>query len=116
MATVQISFTDASNNEESFEVFRSDDAGTSTGIAAEKLATITWNSATTNWDYAQEVIDTAGSSDGALTTPVTTPPTTVGQQFILRYTEGTSGTYKYAVLAKNAIGPSALVQSAAITV
>ena len=116
MATVQISFTDASNNEDSFEVFRSADAGTSTGIASEKLATLTWNAGNTNWDYTQEVIDTAGSSDGALTTAVTTPPSTVGQQFILRYTEGSAGTYKYAVLAKNAIGPSALVQSTAITV
>ena len=116
MATVQISFTDASNNEDSFEVFRSANGGTSTGAAGEKLATITWNNGTTNWDYTQEAVDTNGSSDGALTTSVTSPPTTVGQQFILRYTEGNAGTYKYAVLAKNNIGPSALVQSTPITV
>ena len=118
MATVQISFQDASNNETSFEVYRGANSGAApTAQAAEKLATITWNG-TNDWTYTKEAIDTAGSNDGAFTTsgnPGNSDPSNTGQQFTFRYTESATGDFVYGVIAVNSIGPSAQVNSSAIT-
>ena len=117
MATVQITFTDASDNEDEFIIYR----GLNTGAnpdgtnAAEKVATLTWNSGGNTWDVTQEVLD--AQSDGVLTGQVPGDPSTPGQIFIFQYTENNAGTWFYGVIAKNSIGPSAItVSSSGITV
>lgn len=116
MATVQVTFTDASDNEDLFIVYRGDTAGADPGTTtAEEVATITWDGST--WNVTSGAIDTASAGDAALTGTIPGDPSNTGQQFILRYTENTSGSFKYGVVAKNNIGPSAItVSSTAITV
>jgi hypothetical protein len=116
MATVQISFTDASDNEDEFIVYRGDNTGANPGTtAAEEVATITWNSVTSTWDVTSGALD--ASSTAALNGTIPGDPSTAGQAFVLRYTESNTGSYKYGVVAKNNIGPSAItISGSAITV
>ena len=114
MATVQISFTDNSDNETKFTVFRSNDASDVSGGDAEKLATIEWDAGNTVWTYTKEIVDTNGDNDGAFVgNAPTAAPSTVGQSFTLTYTESTAGAYKFGVEAENAIGKSAVTSTAA---
>lgn len=118
MATVQIAFTDNSDNETKFTVFRSVDGANVTGGAAEILAEIEWNGVDT-WAYAKGVVDTGGSNDGDFIAgqAVDVAPSTVGQSFTISYTEANAGAYFYGVEAENAIGKSAVTEtSAAITI
>ena len=117
MATVKITFTDASDNEDEFIVYRGASTGAQpTGVDAEAVATITWDGSST-WNVTSGAIDTAGSADAALTGTIPGDPSTTGQEFILRYTEDTTGSWYYGVIAKNNIGPSAITPSStAITV
>jgi len=116
MATVQVSFQDDSTNEDLFRVYRSAAGQSPTGGNSELLATITYNTGTSVWDYTREVIDTAQSNDGVLTAPTTgAAPSTSGNTFTLRYSESNTGDFIYRVYASNAIGDSAPADSAAIT-
>ena len=106
MATVQISFTDASNNEESFTIYRSDDGVEPVVDASKTLATLTWDG--TQWvitdgQVASGVTIEAGSS--------TLNPENIGQTFNISYDENNSGTYKYAIVATNQQGNSPTVIS-----
>jgi hypothetical protein len=118
MATVQIAFTDNSDNETKFTVFRSVNAQSVTGVPAEKLATLEWDAGNTVWTYTKEAVDTNGDNDGAFVgTAPNTAPNAVGQSFTISYTESTAGAYKFGVEAENAIGKSAVTEtSAAITI
>jgi hypothetical protein len=119
MATVQITFTDNSDNEEKFTAYRSDStAGTSpTGLTAEKVFDITWNTTTLVWDITSGAVDTASSGDAAVQVgSATTAPSNTGQVFIVTYTESNAGDYKYGVEAENAIGKSTLTVSSEITI
>ena len=102
MATVQITFTDDSNNEDSFSIYRSGDGSNSVAVSdADKVATLSWSG--TAWGIA----DGALSSDSSIEAgSATNDPTNTSQQFIVRYTEDNSGDYKYGVVATNAIGNS----------
>ena len=116
MATVQVSFQDNSTNEDLFRVYRSAAGQNPTGVASELVASITYNTVTSVWDYTKEVIDTAQLNDGVLTAPTSgAAPSTSGNTFTLRYSESNTGDFKYRVYANNAIGDSAPADSAAIT-
>lgn len=110
MATVQISFTDASDNEDFFKVFRGNNAAGDPGdTTAEEVATITYNSGSSTWDVASGNID--ANSDAALHGTIPGAPSATPQNFVLRYTESNTGSYKYGVLAGNNIGNSTVTIS-----
>jgi hypothetical protein len=106
MATVQISFTDNSNNEEKFTVYRSVDGGSVSGTTAEAVCEVSWNSATNVWEVSPGAID--ANNDATGTNLPTTDPTAEGQDFVITYTEDNAGTYFYGVEAENNIGKSAI--------
>lgn len=112
MATVQISFTDNSDNETKFTVFRSVDASEVTGIPAEKLATVEWDAGNSVWTYTAEAVDASSTGAFVGAAPATAPDAT-GQSFTLSYTEDNAGVYKFGVEAENAIGKSAITSTAA---
>lgn len=115
MATVQVSFTDNSDNEEKFSIYRSVDNGTVSGAASELVAEVAWNDSGAVWEVSTGVIDTENDANG--TTLPSTDPTNTGQQFVVTYTENNAGTYFYGVEAENAIGKSAIKSaSSAITI
>jgi hypothetical protein len=102
MATVQISFTDASNNEDSFSIYRGDNSG-STPVKddANKVATLSWSGSA--WSIANGSL----ASDANIETlPDPLNRDEVGQQFAVRYSESGTGTFKYGVIASNSIGDS----------
>ena len=107
MATVQISFTDASTNEESFNIYRSDDGALATVTGGNLVSQLAWDGSA--WQASQGALSNnsvtieAGSS--------TDSPSTPGQTFIIRYTENDSGDFKYGVTASNAIGDSDIKNS-----
>ena len=116
MATVQISFTDNSDNETKFTVFRSDAGADVSGGDSEKLATIEWDAGNSVWTYTREIVDTGanGQNNGAFVGAApTAAPSTVGQSFTLTYEENNAGAYKFGVEAENAIGKSAVTSTAA---
>ena len=117
MATVQISFTDNSDNETKFTVYRSAAGALSVGgTAAEKLATIEWDGTATEWTYTPEVSD-SGSNGAFVGTAPNTAPNAVGQSFTISYQEDNAGAYFFGVEAENAIGKSAVTSTAsAITI
>lgn len=102
MATVQISFTDASNNEDSFSIYRGDNAGNNpVKDDANKVATLSWDGS--NWSIANGSL----ASDANIESyPDPLSRDEVGQQFAVRYSENSTGTFKYGVIASNAIGDS----------
>lgn len=106
MATVQISFTDNSNNEEKFTVYRSVDGGSVTGVTGEAVCEVAWNTGSNVWEVTSGAID--ANNDATGTTLPTTDPTTTGQSFVITYTEDNAGTYFYGVEAENNIGKSAI--------
>lgn len=115
MATVQISFQDASNNEDFFTIYRGDASGNApTGTTAEVVATITWDG-TSNWVIADGALGNTSSAfvAGQVTT---NDPSNVGQSFGMQYTESNAGTYVYGVEAENSIGKSAITNSSSITI
>ena len=115
MATVQISFTDNSDNEEKFSIYRSVDNGTVSGASSELVAEVAWNSGTSTWEVTSGGIDTNNDATG--TTLPSTDPSNTGQNFVVTYTEGNAGTYFYGVEAENAIGKSAIKSAtSAITI
>ena len=73
MATVQISFTDNSDNETKFTVFRSVDASEVTGIPAEKLATVEWDAGNSVWTYTAEAVDASSTGAFVGAAPATAP-------------------------------------------
>lgn len=115
MATVQISFTDSSNNEENFTVYRSLDNANVTGAVAEAVCVVTWNDTNNVWEVTSGLIDTGNDATG--TTLPTSPPSSENQNFVITYTEDHAGTYFYGVEAENRIGKSAIKSAAsAITI
>lgn len=117
MATVQISFTDNSDNEEKFTIYRSvDGASQVDGTTAQVVAEVAYDTDTSAW----VVTNGALASDATGTTLPTgenVDPSNTGQNFVVTYTEGNSGTYFYGVEAENAIGKSAIKSSStAITI
>lgn len=112
MATVQISFTDASNNETSFKVFRSDNGGNAVNDDLKKVGDITydgsdWQIAAANSFASVTLYSKPASGSG---------PDAQGQQFSVRYEEGDSGDYKYGVVASNDIGDSDITESSVVSV
>ena len=112
MATVQISFTDASTNETSFKVFRSDSDANAVNDDSKKIGDITYDGS--NWQIAAA---NSFSSVTLYSKPSTgSGPGASGQEFSVRYEEGTSGNYKYGVVASNDIGDSDLTESLVVAV
>lgn len=107
MATVQITFTDASTNEESFNIYRSNDGAPATVTGSNLVSQLAWDGSA--WQASQGALSNnsvtieSGSS--------TASPSTPGQTFILRYNETNSGNFKYGVTAANAIGSSSITNS-----
>ena len=111
MATVQIAFTDNSDNEEEFNVYRSDSNGTAAVDPTKLVANIAWDANASQWTYTSGAIDT--NNDGAfIAGQVVNQDPTNTNSFTLQYTEDTAGVYKYGVNATNGIGASALTESA----
>ncbi len=104
MATVQISFTDNSDNEEEFTIYRSVDGGTVTGVEAEVVAVVAYNFEGSQW----EVTSGAVATDAVGTTLPAGDPSNTQQNFVVTYSEDNDGTYFYGVEAANAIGKSAI--------
>lgn len=102
MATVQISFIDGSSNEDSFSIYRGDNAGNNpVKNDANKVATLTWDGSA--WSIANGSLATDANIE---TLPDTLSRDEVGQQFVVKYSESGTGTFKYGVIASNAIGDS----------
>lgn len=102
MATVQITFTDDSNNEDSFSIYRSGDGSNGVAVSDDaKIATLSWSGSA--WTIANGSISSDSSIESG---SATNDPSNRSQQFIVRYTENASGSYKYGVVATNAIGNS----------
>lgn len=115
MATVQIAFTDNSDNEDFFTVYRSSNGAAVTSVSAEAVATITWNSINSVWDIASGAVDTTTSAAFVGAAPTADPSTT--NSFTVQYEESNPGTYFYGVEAENGIGKSATTSaSGAITI
>lgn len=107
MATVQITFTDASTNEDAFNIYRSDDGSSAVVDGAKLVSQLAWNGSA--WQASQGALSngTASIQSGSSTAS----PSTQGQTFILQYTENDSGNFKYGVTATNAIGDSSITNS-----
>lgn len=102
MATVQITFTDASTNEDAFNIYRSDD-GVSAVVDGSKLVSqLAWDGSA--WQASQGAL--ANNTVSIQAGSSTASPSTPGQTFILRYNETDTGEFKYGVTASNAIGDS----------
>jgi len=116
MATVQIAFTDNSDNEDLFTIYRSADGAAVTSVAAtEAVATVTWNTTNSIWDIASGVVDSTASAAFVGAAPTADPSTT--NSFTVQYEESNAGTYIYGVEAENGIGKSATTSAAgAITI
>lgn len=115
MATVQISFTDNSDNEEKFTIYRSVDGGSVTGATSEVVAEVAYDAVAATWGVTSGAVDTANDATGTTLPP--SDPSETGQDFVVTYTEGNAGTYFYGVEAENAIGKSAIKSaSSAITI
>ena len=102
MATVQISFQDNANNEESFRIYRSTSA--SVAITDVFIAEIKLQSG--NWQIIGQ-----GGTNHTLTSTNTGDAATTGETFTMTYEETTAGTYFYGVCAHNAVGSSAVASS-----
>lgn len=122
MATVQITWVDASTNETIFNVYRGDDGAASVTLdAAHKVATLTYSGsatgadwANTKWVNATGALDT--QSDFELTAGFGNLDSASAQTYTGTYTDNTSGTFKWAVTAENSIGESAAETSAALAI
>jgi len=103
MATVQISFRDNADNETSFNIYQ----GTSSPLSASstKIAEITLTNGT--WGVAEA--STGSAPNITLTSTNTGDSVTTGETFVVRYEEGTTGSYYYGVSAENAVGASDVV-------
>ena len=122
MATVQISFTDNSDNEEKFTIYRSVDNGTVTGVTSEVVAVVAYDTGSSSWgvtsgDVALQSPNLGDATGTTLPTGANVDPSNTGQDFVVTYTENNNGTYFYGVEAENAIGKSAIkTASSAITI
>jgi hypothetical protein len=107
MATVQISFRDNADNETSFKVYK----GTSAPLSAssDQIIDITLSNGT--WSASES---SSGSAPNlTLTSTNTGNSSTTGETFVVRYDEGTAGSYYYGVSASNSIGDSDVVTTSA---
>tara|TARA_R100001463_G_scaffold30277_2_gene68864 strand:+ start:189 stop:575 length:387 start_codon:yes stop_codon:yes gene_type:complete len=122
MATVQITWVDASTNETKFNVYRSDDNASSVTTDANHLiATVEYDGTATGADWANSkwpnIITTGNSSIDAngtfqLTSGNSNANTDAAQTYVATYTDNTTGTFKWAVTAENNIGASAAEETA----
>lgn len=125
MATVQITWVDASTNETKFNIYRSDNGAASVALDAQHLiATVEYDGTKTPADQADWAntywpnIITQGNSDidpnatFELTSGNKNVNTNSAQTYVATYTDNTSGTFKWAVTAENAIGASAAEETA----
>ena len=106
MATVHISFTDNSDNEEKFTIYRSVDGGSVTGATSEVVAEVSYDAVASTWGVTSGAVDSQNDATG--TTLPDGDPSDTGQNFVVTYTEGNAGVYFYGVEAENAIGKSAI--------
>lgn len=115
MATVQIAFTDNSDNEDNFNVYRSNDGAAVTSVAAELVATITWDSNANVWTIASGgTLDPQNTVAFVGAAPTADPTNT--NSFTITYEESDTGTFTYGVEAENNIGKSATTSASPITI
>lgn len=120
MAIIQLTWVDASTNENVFNVYRSADGADidlTNSATYDLVATLTYNASASGDDWATSKWEkTAGGGTGTpdasdnfqLTSGMDNLSTASGSTFVATYTdddEPTTG-YKWAVTAENAIGES----------
>jgi hypothetical protein len=127
MATVQITWVDASTNETKFNIYRGATNDSTPDITAANLvATLVYNSSATGADWANtkwaNSLASGGSSSSTID-PSATFQLTAGnanlntdsaQTYKATYTDDDTGSFKWAVTAENAIGASAAEETAAL--
>ena len=114
MATVQIAFTDNSDNEDKFTVYRSDDGQAVTSVASEAVGEIAWSAAASVWQITSGPVD--GSNSLAFVGAAPTADFTNNNSFTITYEESSTGTFTYGVEAENSIGKSATTSATPITI
>ena len=127
MATVQITWVDASTNETTFNIYRgANNDSTPDILPANLVATLVYNSSATGADWANtkwENTLVSGGSSSSTIDPSATFQLTAGnanvntdsaQTYKATYTDDDTGSFKWAVTAENAIGASAAEETAAL--
>lgn len=124
MAIIQLTWVDASTNENIFNIYRSKD-GVEINLTDpntyDRVATLTYNASAAGTDWSTSLWENTLSSstvdsnnDFQLTSGWDNQSTDSGSTFVATYTDDDSPTtgYKWAVTAENAIGESTATSTA----
>jgi len=128
MATVQITWVDASTNETKFNIYRGATNDSTPDITSGNLvAVLEYNGSASGADWANTKWENTLSSSAGNSTSTIDPTATFqltagnanvntdsAQTYKATYTDDDTGSFKWAVTAENAIGASAAEETASL--